>query len=410
MKYTELLAPAGDLEKLKTAVAFGADAVYIGGHDFGLRARSKNFDLSEMAEGIRFAHERQRRVYVAANIFAHNADIDRMAGFFRDVREAGADALIISDPGVFALARETVPDMDIHISTQANNTNYRGAAFWQKLGAKRVVLARELSLPEIARINAENPGLELEAFVHGAMCVSYSGRCLLSNYLSGRDANQGDCVQSCRWEYAVVERERPGEYLTIDEDKLGTYIFNSKDLCMIEHIPELINSGIMSFKIEGRVKSAYYVGCVVKAYRAAIDDYYADPERYAKHTKEYYAEVTKVSHRPYTTGFYIPRSSVHGDSAVYSGAYNRGYDFIATVTGYDPETAFARIEQRNKFSVGDEIEIVRAGRPNFLQTADILTDADGNAVTDAPHPQQRLRIKVEQPVNEFDMIRKRRDD
>jgi len=398
----ELLAPAGDLEKLKTAVVYGADAVYIGGQSFGLRARGKNFDAEEMAEGIRFAHERRKRVYVAANIFAHNADIDGMSGFFCDMQKIGADALIISDPGVFGLARETVPDMDIHISTQANNTNYKTVGFWRNLGAKRVVLARELSLGEIARINLENPEIELEAFVHGAMCVSYSGRCLLSGYLSGRDPNRGDCSQSCRWEYHVSLGERPGEYLEIDEDSRGTYIFNSKDLCMIEHIPELLRAGVMSLKIEGRVKSPYYVGCVVKAYREAIDDYFHNPETYFRRTQEYCAEVKKVSHRPYTTGFYLDKSD---DPQVYEGTYNRGYDFIAIVTDYNKNTGIATIEQRNKFVVGDKIEVVRASASNFFQAVEMLTDANGEAVREAPHPQQRLKIKLDQPVEVLDILR-----
>ena len=401
----ELLAPAGDLEKLKTAVIYGADAVYIGGKNFGLRAKSKNFDSSEMAEGIRFAHERQKRVYVTANIFAHNDDIDIMSNFFCDMQMSGADALIISDPGVFALAREVVPDMDIHISTQANNTNYKSVEFWHGLGAKRVVLARELSLDEIARIRIEVPEIDLEAFVHGAMCVSYSGRCLLSSYLSSRDPNRGDCSQPCRLEYDVALRERPGEYLEIDEDSRGTYVFNSKDLCMIEHIPELLRAGIMSFKIEGRVKSSYYVGCVVKAYREAIDDYFSDAEKYFRRSNEYFAEAKKVSHRPYTTGFYLDKQV---GSQVYSGTYNRGYDFIAIVTDYNQNTGIATIEQRNKFVVGDEIEVVRARASNFSQTVELLTDADGKAILEAPHPQQRLKMKLEQPAEAFDMLRARK--
>jgi putative protease len=309
---------------------------------------------------------------------------------------------------VFALAREVVPDIDIHISTQANNMNYRSAAFWHGLGAKRVVLARELSLDEIAQINQEVPGLELEAFVHGAMCVSYSGRCLLSSYMSGRDPNRGDCSQPCRWEYAMVERQRPGEYLEIDEDSRGTYILNSKDLCMIEHIPELVRAGIMNFKIEGRVKSPFYVGCVVKAYREAIDDYFDEPERYFQRVEEYSDAVKKVSHRPYTTGFYLPQLS-ESDSQVYSGSYSRGYDFIAVVTDYDSNTGIATIEQRNKFVVGDEIEVVCASGNNFRQTVDMITDDEGNAVREAPHAQQKLNIKLNQLVSARDMLRRKRD-
>ncbi len=402
----ELLAPAGDLEKLKVAFHYGADAVYIGGQSFGLRAKSKNFDLDEMAEGIRFAHNLGKRVYVTANIFAHNEDIDRVSDYFLELEKIGADALIISDPGVFSLARECVPNMEIHISTQANNTNFASAKFWHSLGAKRIVLARELSFAEISRIRAELPKeFELEAFVHGAMCISYSGRCLLSNYMTGRDANHGECAQPCRWKYNLVEESRPNEYMPIYEDERGTYIYNSKDLCLIEYVPELIKSGIGSFKIEGRMKTPYYVGCMTKAYREAIDDYFEDAEKYNAKKNYYLEEVKKASHRDYTTGFY--QSKPKADAQLYStSSYIRTYDFIAIVVDYDSETGYATVEQRNKFVVGDTVEIFPAKGSGFTQEVAELINKYGMKVSAAPHAQEILKIKLDQPVQKFDMIRK----
>ncbi|WP_334309766.1 U32 family peptidase [Anaerotignum propionicum] len=407
MNKPELLAPAGDLEKLKIAVLYGADAVYIGGEAYGLRAKAKNFGLDTMAEGIRFAHDHGAKVYITANIFAHNADFEGMAEYFKAVEKIGADALIISDLGVFSVAKEAVPNMEIHVSTQANNTNYMSASMWYKLGAKRVVIARELSFPEVKQIRENIPeDMDIEAFVHGAMCISYSGRCLLSNYLSGRDANKGACSHPCRWKYHLVEETRPGEYMPIEENERGTYIYNSKDLCMIEHIPDILESGIMSLKIEGRMKTPFYVGTVVKAYRQAIDDYMTSPDLYREKLPQYLEEVSKASHRDYTEGFYYEKPD--GNQQIYnSNTYIRGFDFVGMVQeDSNPETGIAIVEQRNKFSVGDTIEVMPAKGNAFTMKVSKMWDEKGNAVESAPHPQQILQILFEKPVKKFDMLRK----
>ncbi len=407
-KKIELLAPAGDLEKLKIAVLYGADAVYLGGTSFSLRAKAKNFDEKEMREGVEFAHAHNVKVYVTCNIFAHNGDFDGMAEYFKFLQEINVDAILVADPGVFALAREVIPDMDIHISTQANNTNYKTALFWQKLGATRIVMARELSLKEIKGISDNIPeDLEIEAFVHGAMCISYSGRCLLSNYLSGRDANRGACSHPCRWKYALVEQTRPGEYMPIeeDEDKRGTFIFNSKDLCMIEHIPELVDAGIMSLKIEGRIKTSFYVGTIIKIYREAIDDYLKDPELYNSKKDYYVEEVKKASYRGFTTGFYYGKPN-QNEQIYTSSSYIRNYDFIGIVLDYDDETGFATIEQRNKFVVGDNIEFLCAKDETFSMVVEEMYDKDGVQISEAPHPQQIIKLKVDRKVKPFDMMRK----
>ncbi len=403
----ELLAPAGDLEKLKIAVLYGADAVYIGGEAYGLRAKAKNFGLDTMAEGIQFAHDHGAKVYITANIFAHNADFEGMAEYFKAVEKIGADALIISDLGVFSVAKEAVPNMEIHVSTQANNTNYMSASMWYKLGAKRVVIARELSFGEVKQIRENIPeDMDIEAFVHGAMCISYSGRCLLSNYLSGRDANKGACSHPCRWKYHLVEETRPGEYMPIEENERGTYIYNSKDLCMIEHIPDILESGIMSLKIEGRMKTPFYVGTVVKAYRQAIDDYMTSPDLYREKLPQYLEEVSKASHRDYTEGFYYEKPD--GNQQIYnSNTYIRGFDFIGMVQeDSNPETGIAIVEQRNKFCVGDTIEVMPAKGNAFTMKVSKLWDADGNPVESAPHPQQILQILFDKPVKKYDMLRK----
>lgn len=403
----ELLAPAGDLEKLKIAVLYGADAVYIGGEAYGLRAKAKNFDLDTMAEGIRFAHEHGAKVYITANIFAHNADFEGMAEYFKAVEKIGADALIISDLGVFSIAKEAVPDMEIHVSTQANNTNYMSASMWYKLGAKRVVIARELSFQEVKQIRENIPeDMDIEAFVHGAMCISYSGRCLLSNYLSGRDANKGACSHPCRWKYHLVEETRPGEYMPIEENERGTYIYNSKDLCMIEHIPDILESGIMSLKIEGRMKTPFYVGTVVKAYRQAIDDYMTSPDLYRQKLPQYLEEVSKASHRDYTEGFYFEKPD--GNQQIYnSNTYIRGFDFVGMIQeDSDPQTGIAIVEQRNKFSVGDTIEVMPAKGNAFTMKVSKIWDKEGVAVESAPHPQQILQILFDKPVKKYDMLRK----
>lgn len=404
-KKIELLAPAGDLEKLRIAVLYGADAVYLGGTSFGLRAKAKNFDAFQMKEGIDFAHKHNVKVYVTCNIFAHNEDFEKMADYFRELRELGADAILVADPGVFAIARETVPDMDIHISTQANNTNYHTALFWQRLGAKRIVMARELSLKEIKCISDNIPeNLEIEAFVHGAMCISYSGRCLLSNYLSGRDANKGACSHPCRWQYYVTEQTRPGEYMPIVEDERGTYIFNSKDLCMINHIPELVEAGVMSLKIEGRIKTSFYVGTVIRAYREAIDDYLKDSALYESKKDYYIEEVAKASYRGFTTGFYYGKPS-DKEQIYTTSSYIRTYDFVGMVMDYDAETGFATIEQRNKFVVGDTVEFLRHNGEIFSQKVEEMYNDEGEQITEAPHPQQIVKLKLDKAVDNFDMMR-----
>ncbi len=406
----ELLAPAGDLEKLKIAVLYGADAVYLGGTSFSLRAKAKNFDTEQMREGIEFAHAHGAKVYITCNIFAHNEDFDKMADYFRELKELGADAILVADPGVFALARKTVPDLDVHISTQANNTNYHTALFWKELGAKRIVMARELSLREIGDISKNIPeDLEIEAFVHGAMCISYSGRCLLSNYLSGRDANKGACSHPCRWKYFVTEANRPGEYMPLVEEENGTYIFNSKDLCMINHIPKLIKAGIMSLKIEGRIKTAFYVGTVVRVYREAIDDYLKSPELYESKKDYYIQEVAKASYRGFTTGFYYGKPS-QNEQIYTTSAYIRNYDFIGMVKEYDSNTGFAVIEQRNKFNVGDEVEFISPNGGLVKQIVEEMYTLDGERVESAPHPQQLLRLRVDGPVKTFDMMRKEAEE
>ncbi len=410
-KKVELLAPAGDLERLKVAILYGADAVYLGCNAFVLRAKAKNFSIEEMEEGVKFAHSHNAKVYVACNIFAHNSDInnEKLIKYLKDLEKINVDGVIVADPGIFSIVRDTVPNMEVHISTQANTTNYQTAKFWKSLGATRVVMAREMSFKEIKALSDNVEDLEIEAFVHGAMCMAYSGRCLLSNYFTNRDANRGACAQSCRWKYKIVEETRPGEYYPIEEDERGTYIFNSKDLCMIQYIPELIESGVYSFKIEGRVKTSYYVGSVIKAYREAIDDYLKDPALYESKKEYYLDEVEKSSYRGYTTGFFLGRPDE--EAQVYtSNSYVRTYDFAALVKEYDEETGFAIIEQRNKFVVGEEVEFLTTSGKNFTQKVVEMYDIDGNRLEEAPHPQQIIKLKVDNPVSPFDMMRKESDN
>ena len=409
VKKPELLAPGGDMEKLKTAVHFGADAVYVGGQRYGLRAGAKNFGGDELAAGVRYAHERGVKVYVTVNIFAHEEDFDGLAAYLKILETLGADGILISDPGVFALAKEAAPGLPLHISTQANTTNARSAAFWRELGARRVVLARELSLSEISTVSAGRPsGLELEVFVHGAMCMAYSGRCLLSHVLTGRDANRGECAQPCRWNYHLSEAGRPGEYYPIGQDERGSYILNSRDLCMIEHLPELLSAGADALKIEGRMKSSYYVAVTTRAYRRALDDCLADPAGYAARLREYAAEAAKASHRRFSTGFYFGKPGPEGQDTD-TAQYIRRHDFLAVVEGYDPNTGIALLEQRNKFAVGDEVEFMTP-EGGFFQTIVELWDGEGNAITAAPHPQMKLRVKTAQPVRPLDVVRKERAD
>lgn len=407
MKKPELLAPGGSLEKLKTAIDYGADAVYIGGEAFSLRVAAENFSKEDMREGIKYAHDRGKKVYLTANILPHNDDIEEFEDFVNEIKDYGFDAVLIADLGLFDMMQELAPEIPIHVSTQANNVNYRSAIKWHKMGATRVVLAREMSFKEIAEFQQKIPeDLELEAFIHGAMCISYSGRCLLSNYMTGRDSNMGACAHPCRWNYKLVEETRPGEYMDVMENERGTFIFNSKDLCTIRHIPELVQSGIASLKIEGRVKTSYYVATVVGAYRREIDRYFADPENYVFNEAEY-EELCKVSHRPYTTGFYFGKPDEN--SQVYtSSSYIRDYDLVGIVQSYDAETGIATISQRNRFFKGDEIEIIQPMKPFFTQTVDSMTDENGNEIDVANHAEQIVHFKTVQPVCEGAMIRKKR--
>ena len=404
----ELLAPAGDLEKLKTAILYGADAVYFGGEMFSLRAGAGNLSIEEMKEGIAFAHERGKRCYLTVNIFAHNEDIEPLTTYLEQIKDLGLDAFIVSDPGIVDLIQEVIPGAEIHLSTQANMTNYRTAGFWHKMGVKRLVLARELTLPEIRQIRENIPQeMEIEAFVHGAMCISYSGRCLLSNFMIERDANRGMCAHPCRWKYALVEEKRPGEYYPVEEDQRGTYILNSRYLCMIEHIPDIVNAGIMSAKIEGRMKSIFYVATVVHAYRKAIDAYFTDPEGYS-FDQSWMTELKKVSHREFTTGFYFHQPT-NLDQNYQTSAYTREYSFVGLVKEYDEKTGFALVEQRNKMTVGEEIEIFGPDIDYFTQNITAMMDAEsGEILESAPHPQQLLKMKMDYPVKPHYILRKKK--
>ena len=393
MKHPELLIPASSLEVLKTAVMFGADAVYIGGEAFGLRAKAKNFSMEEIREGIAFAHAHDVKVYITANILAHNGDLSGVRAYFEELKEIRPDALIISDPGVFMIAREVCPEIDIHISTQANNTNYGTYQFWHQLGARRVVTARELSMAELKEIREKAPAdLEMETFIHGAMCISYSGRCLLSNYFTGRDANRGACTHPCRWKYAIVEETRPGEYMPVYENERGTYIFNSKDLCMIEHIPELIDSGIDSFKIEGRMKTALYVATVARTYRKAIDDYLESPELYREHMDWYLDQISNCTYRQFTTGFFFGKPDE--SAQIYdNNTYVKEYTYLGII-GECTADGLYRIEQRNKFSVGEQIEIMKPDGRNIPVVVRRIVDEEGQEMQSAPHPKQVLYIEL----------------
>ena len=405
MRKTELLIPAGSLDVLKTAVIYGADAVYIGGEAFGLRAKAHNFSLEDMKEGIAFAHAHDVKVYVTANILAHNQDLPGVEAYFEELKEVGPDALIISDPGVFEIAKRVLPDTELHVSTQANNTNYGTYLFWNRMGAKRVVSARELSLAEIKEIRSHIPDdMEIESFIHGAMCISYSGRCLLSNFFTGRDANQGACTHPCRWKYSIVEETRPGEYMPVYENERGTYIFNSKDLCMIEHVPELIDAGIDSFKIEGRMKTALYVATVARTYRKAIDDFKKDPELYRQNMEWYKEEIGKCTYREFTTGFYFGKPGA--DAQIYdNNTYVKNFTYLGTVENVD-ERGFAKIEQKNKFSVGEMIEIMKPDGRNLQVEVKGIYDAQGQAQESAPHPKQELYIDLGVAPEEYDILRR----
>ncbi|MCC8025328.1 MAG: U32 family peptidase [Clostridium sp.] len=408
MRKTELLIPAGSLEVLKTAVIYGADAVYIGGEAFGLRAKAHNFSREEMKEGIAFAHERGVKVYVTANILAHNDDLPGVEAYFEEMKDISPDALIISDPGVFAIARRVIPHMELHISTQANNTNYGTYLFWHQLGAKRVVTARELSLKEIKEIRAHIPeDMEIESFIHGAMCISYSGRCLLSNFFVGRDANQGACTHPCRWKYSIVEETRPGEYMPVYENERGTYIFNSRDLCMIEHIPEMIDAGIDSFKIEGRMKTALYVATVARTYRKALNDYMRDPALYRANLEWYKEEIGKCTYREFTTGFYFGKPTE--DAQIYdNNTYVKNYIYLGTAEESDGRGR-CRIQQKNKFSLGEMIEVMKPDGRNLKASVRDIRDLEGNPQESAPHPKQMLWVDLGVDVETSDILRKKEE-
>ena len=405
MRKTELLIPAGSLEVLKVAVLYGADAVYLGGEAFGLRAKAKNFTDEEIREGIAFAHSRGVKVYITANILAHNRDLEGVEAYFEELKDMGPDALIISDPGVFSIARRVCPEIDIHISTQANNTNYGTYLFWWNLGAKRVVSARELSLEEIRQIRERIPEeMEIESFIHGAMCISYSGRCLLSNFLTGRDANQGACTHPCRWKYSLVEETRPGEYFPVTENDRGTFIFNSKDLCMIDHIPEMMEAGIDSFKIEGRMKTALYVATVTRAYRLAIDACMRDPEEYRKNMAWYREEIGKCTNREFTTGFYFGKPGP--DSQIYENStYITGSVYLGRVDSVDGEGR-CRLEQKNKFSVGENLELMKPDGRNIPVTVRGIWDEEGNPQDSCPHARQVIDVDLGMVPEPFDILRR----
>ncbi|MGB5822575.1 MAG: U32 family peptidase [Proteocatella sp.] len=409
MKKIELLAPAGDLEKLKMAILYGADAVYIAGENFGLRTASKNFTGEQMKEAVEFVKNNNKKIYVTCNIIPHNEDFAGLEEYLRYLEEVGVDAIIVADPGVLMVAREVVPNMEIHWSTQANNTNYNSAKFWYKQGVQRVVTARELSFEEISKIRKEIPeDMDIESFVHGAMCISYSGRCLISNYMTGRDANRGSCAHPCRWKYALVEEKRPGEYFPIEEDDRGTYFFNSKDLCMIEHVKELIEAGVSSFKIEGRVKTPYYVATVVRAYRMAIDEYYKDPENYS-FKPEWMSELKKASYRGFTNGFYLDKPE--SESQNYgTSSYIRNYDFMGLVLGYDNDKKMAQIDVRNRIFVGDTVEIIGPDCETIFTTVKAMYNEKMESMEVAPRPKEVIWIDFGYELKENYIIRKENTD
>ena len=405
MRKPELLLPGGSLDVLKVAVLYGADAVYIGGEAFGLRAKAKNFTRAEMEEGIAFAHEHGAKVYVTANIFAHDADLEGAAAYFRELSEIRPDAVLVADPGMFMIAKRNAPNLGLHISTQANNTNYETCLFWHELGAKRIVTARELSLREIKDIREHIPDdLEIESFVHGAMCISYSGRCLLSSYLAGRDANRGLCTHPCRWKYAVMEETRPGEYMPIEENERGTFIFNSKDLCMIEHLPDLYEAGIDSFKIEGRMKTALYVATAARTYRLAMDAYERDPKEYEEKLPWFREQIADCTYRKFTTGFFYGRPDQE-DQIYDNNTYVNNYSFLGIVREIDGN-GDAVTEQKNKFCVGDTIEIMKPDGRNVITKVLALYDGEGQSMESAPHPKQELHIRLEAEAEPWDILRR----
>lgn len=405
MQRIELLAPAGDLERLKIAFIYGADAVYIGGEIFGMRSAAKNFNKEDMAEGVRFAHERGKQVFVTVNIIPRNEEFEQLESYLKELDEIGVDAVIVSDPGVFSVVRRVLPNMEIHISTQASTTNAGAATFWYNQGAKRVVMARELSFEEIKEIRENSPeDMDIEAFIHGAMCMSYSGKCVISNYTTGRDANRGACAQSCRWKYTLVEEQENGEYEKVLDDVDAEFFFNTKDMCMIQYTPQIIESGINSFKIEGRMKTAYYVATTVRAYRMAIDEYVKDPENW-KFNPMWLEELKKGSHRNFSEGFYLGKTDTK-DQNYESASYVRNYDFIGVVRGHDNESGLVIVEQRNRMFVGDKIEIIGPYKETMYSTILEMYNEDGDPIESAPHAKQIVKMKLDIPVEEHYMLRK----
>ena len=403
MKKPELMVPASSLEVLKSAVRYGADAVYIGGEVFGLRAKAKNFTIEEMKEGVEFAHEAGVKVYVTVNILAHNDDLEPALTYVKELKDVNPDALIIADPAIFTIVREVWPEIDIHISTQANNTNYGTYLFWHRLGAKRVVSARELNLREIREIRDNIPeDMEIETFVHGAMCISYSGRCLLSSFMAGRDANKGACTHPCRWKYAVVEESRPGQYMPVEENERGTYIFNSKDLCMIDHIPELVEAGIDSFKIEGRMKTALYVATVARTYRMAIDDFFEDPEKYKANIPKYNELISQCTYRQFTTGFFFGKPDENAQ--IYDkNEYEKDSVYLGIVEGVKDNVV--ELTQKNKFKVNDEIEIMKKDGQDIKTKVVSIKDEKGNEMDSCPHPQQKIFVSLTMAPNVGDILK-----
>lgn len=406
IKKPELLAPAGDYSRLVYAVLYGADAVYVGGEMFSLRTASANFSKEDLKEGIRFAHEHNVRVYVACNSISHENELELFPEYIQYLASVGADAVIVTDLGTLSLVRQYAPDMEIHISTQASTVNSEACKMWYSLGAKRIVVARELSLDEIADIRRKIPAdLELEAFAHGAMCMAHSGRCLLSDFLTGRSANRGNCAQPCRWKYAVCEETREGEYFPIEETDTGTFIFNSKDMCMIDHIPDMVKAGINSLKIEGRAKTEFYVATVTQAYRRAIDDCFTDVTMYTDNIDDYLEEVSKISHRQYYTGFYYGRQDGQNRS---DSSYIRDYELIAAVDKYDYRRKILTVYQRNKFTVGETCEVLQPGKEPYEIVIGKMYDENGEFIMSAPHAGMKVEIELENPVGSYAFIRRRR--
>ncbi|UMZ74003.1 peptidase U32 family protein [Natranaerofaba carboxydovora] len=403
----ELLAPAGSLEKLKIAIEYGADAVYMGGKDYGLRAFASNFDKDQMQEGINYAHSKGKKVYVTVNVIPHNEDLEGLPGYLEELYNMGVDAVIVSDPGVISIAKKVVPNLELHLSTQANCTNWKSALFWKEIGLTRIIMARELSLDEIEEVK-EKSGVDVETFVHGAMCISYSGRCLLSAYMLNRNANRGTCAHPCRWKYSLMEEMRPGEYFPVGEDERGTYVLSSKDLCMLEYIPDLINAGIKAFKIEGRMRSIHYVATVTRAYRLTIDNYLNDPSNYEL-DKNLIEEVNKASTRPFTTGFYF--SSPDEEDQIYDDEYKEKltYNKFVGIAIEEKEIdgkKYLIVEQRNRFEVGDTLELIEP--KNYLGKIKVeeIINSEGNKVESAPHPKERIMIPISFSVKENALIRK----